>query len=776
MHIIKNYLTQISLKISNKISRVKFLLKKANQYSANELFNILLNLINFYLFFKKKKLKFKESILIVTHDLSITGAPVVALNLIRHFKKKYNIILVSHGDGMLGNEFKLLSDHFIDAKLSRVSSTFSSFITRLIVEKYQPKFAILNSVESNYLALSLAQFYIPTVSLIHEFVSYTLPKSKYINAIFWSNQIVLPSRIIYDDLIQNFPFAKFSPVSFYPQGLAEVGFTDSFRNKSQNGKLKDFYSVNNKDAIKIIGVGYVHYRKGVDLFIDLAAKVLKENQKDIFFYWVGEGFKPDVDVTYSCYLQDQLTRYGIADRVFFLEETPMLGDLFDQADIFILTSRLDPFPNVFIKAMFHKLPILCFDLTSGAADFLKENNLKQYCVASYLDTDHMKIKLERLINSKKLRLNLGVKLHFLAKKKFSFKHYVSFIQKIADQALISVTSYRENAKILNDAEIIDVDFSFPEMKHYPDIVLTYLRAWDKIFWMRKPFSGFHPGIYAEKNKLLNKDPLIHYLGSGRPEGPWNYQVIKFEAFKPPSYSPISVALHIHVHYPDLLYEIIERLHINSIKPDLFVSLTDNSFKTEIHTILKKFTGKIRSVKLFPNIGRDIGPFLIGFGSEIFNNYEYVGHLHTKKTPHENQNAVKKWKNFLLDNLVGNKSVNTMDQILIEMNINKKIGMVFPDDPNCISWDENFDFAKILAKKMQIKFLPNHFNFPIGSMFWVRSEALKPILKMKLKYNDFPTEPLANDGTLLHALERLFPFIAEKAGYTVSSCYLNGTSR
>jgi lipopolysaccharide biosynthesis protein len=60
--------------------------------------------------------------------------------------------------------------------------------------------------------------------------------------------------------------------------------------------------------------------------------------------------------------------------------------------------------------------------------------------------------------------------------------------------------------------------------------------------------------------------------------------------------------------------------------------------------------------------------------------------------------------------------------------------------------------------MGIEKLPEHFNFPVGTMFWARAEKLRPLFELSLTWSDYPAEPLATDGTLLHAIERIFPFL------------------
>jgi len=50
------------------------------------------------------------------------------------------------------------------------------------------------------------------------------------------------------------------------------------------------------------------------------------------------------------------------------------------------------------------------------------------------------------------------------------------------------------------------------------------------------------------------------------------------------------------------------------------------------------------------------------------------------------------------------------------------------------------------------------------MFWAKVEALLPLFGLGLDWQDYPTESLLYDGSILHALERLLPFVAAKQGF------------
>ena len=116
----------------------------------------------------------------------------------------------------------------------------------------------------------------------------------------------------------------------------------------------------------------------------------------------------------------------------------------------------------------------------------------------------------------------------------------------------------------------------------------------------------------------------------------------------------------------------------------------------------------------------------------------------------------------------------MDTIIENFASDKRLGLVFPSDPHLADWDMNGGIAEQLVAKMGLDAqLPHYFNFPVGTMFWARSAALAPLFKLQLRWDDYPEEPLPGDGTLLHALERILPFVASHNGYRYAITHIPG---
>jgi lipopolysaccharide biosynthesis protein len=311
-------------------------------------------------------------------------------------------------------------------------------------------------------------------------------------------------------------------------------------------------------------------------------------------------------------------------------------------------------------------------------------------------------------------------------------------------------------------------------------VRMYVRSWASGILRRKPCPGFHPGVYLEQHGVATEgsDPTADYLRAGRPEGPWSSTVIG-EGGERTRDLPgnDTVALHLHVFYPDLLPKIMAHLSCNRSRPDLLISVISEDVRNEVAGHLKDYEGKVAAIEVVPNRGRDIGPLLTEFGPRVLSDYEYVGHIHTKKTADvKNVDMSKMWFEFLLVNLLGGKSADMADAILAALRADLSLGMVFPDDPHTQGWNANKGFAEPLAARMGLGELPRHFNFPVGTMFWARTSALAPLIDLNLEWHDYPPEPLPYDGSLLHAIERLLPLTLPVGKLRVATTNVAGVTR
>ena len=305
---------------------------------------------------------------------------------------------------------------------------------------------------------------------------------------------------------------------------------------------------------------------------------------------------------------------------------------------------------------------------------------------------------------------------------------------------------------------------------------------------RKAFPGFHPGIYGERNELQGRDPLAHYLANGQPPGPWKFDVIQATSEDHGAVQSLRMGLHLHLYHHEMGKEIFEHLRGIRSRIDLLISVTSQSAAEAVAHIFSAYSQGAIDVRVFENRGRDIGPFLTGFGDVILRRYDIIGHVHTKKSAGKVANgesltpafleSISQWRRFLYANLLGaeNAMADTIIQRLCRER--KRLVWCFPTIPTCSVGERIFLMRSILRDDSESESCcpTTTFNFPVGSMFWARTAALRPLLELGLTWGDFPPEPLPYDGSLLHAIERLLPFVVESTGFRSAVTYAAGVTR
>lgn len=232
---------------------------------------------------------------------------------------------------------------------------------------------------------------------------------------------------------------------------------------------------------------------------------------------------------------------------------------------------------------------------------------------------------------------------------------------------------------------------------------------------------------------------------------------------PNQYFSHSIAVHLHVHYVELVDEFAHYLQQMPVPFDLYISVTsaDGVAKCEQAFAACRMIQQT-SIAVVPNRGRDIAPMFCQFGPQLAG-YDVIAHLHTKKSLY-NGGASQGWREYLLAALLGSPQ-----RVRYVLHCLTRFSIVFPQ---CFSgapyfantWLANRGVATRLAGEMGIGMgeLPQgYFDFPVGSMFWARREALAPLFQRHLQWHDFPEEAGQTDGTIAHAIERLFGILASR---------------
>jgi predicted HAD superfamily hydrolase len=226
---------------------------------------------------------------------------------------------------------------------------------------------------------------------------------------------------------------------------------------------------------------------------------------------------------------------------------------------------------------------------------------------------------------------------------------------------------------------------------------------------------------------------------------------------------------IHAYYVDIFEEILEKISKLENKYKLYVCHNKEQ-KEKINYLLENYKIKNYEAISCINKGRNFGPMLVEFREKIMN-HDYLLHIHTKKSLRTGEDQ-KKWRESIYDNLFGNSII--VDKIIESFQENNSIGLIGPCTINATEvsyWYYNWlsigHLLKGFFNRIGInKYQKNGFiNFPIGGMFWCRTIAMRQLFEYEWKYEYFEDEPLPDDGTLPHVIERSLGEITKFNGYS-----------
>lgn len=232
--------------------------------------------------------------------------------------------------------------------------------------------------------------------------------------------------------------------------------------------------------------------------------------------------------------------------------------------------------------------------------------------------------------------------------------------------------------------------------------------------------------------------------------------------QPPSPAP-EPGVFLHLYYDDLAPAFAERLGHVETPFRLYVSTDSEAKAARIARHLPA-----AEIRVLENRGRDIWPKLYGFG-DAHDRHEVVLHLHGKKSPHSDR--LDDWLAHILDCLIG--SPGEVNRVLSFFASIPRLGMVVPVTFKGVlgaaHWGANRDIARELAWRMGLQDpLPGDggLRFPVGSMFWARTAAIRPLLDLRLRPDHFPPEAGQIDGTLAHAIERMLGVTCTATGHHI----------
>jgi glycosyltransferase involved in cell wall biosynthesis len=207
-------------------------------------------------------------------------------------------------------------------------------------------------------------------------------------------------------------FLRRLSASIYSKSKAIVvpskGMIDGFRKNKSFRRLSNFEVINNPvnqfiaPSFKsvyprkfILSVGRLDHQKGFDLLIDAFAKLAIS---DVDLLILGEGDERNN-------LEHQIKKMNLNERVKLIGFQNNLQDYYKQAELFVLSSRNEGYPNVLVEAMSLGCACVANDCEYGPSDIIEHevNGL----LVQVNNTKHLSEAIKRAMSDPVLKIKMS---------------------------------------------------------------------------------------------------------------------------------------------------------------------------------------------------------------------------------------------------------------------------------------------------------------------------------------------------------------------------------
>ncbi|VEN73026.1 hypothetical protein EPICR_100072 [Candidatus Desulfarcum epimagneticum] len=347
------------------------------------------------------------SILFVSHDARLAGAQKLLLHLIQWLVEhtQFRLKIICLEGGFLLNHFQRLAPTLVWEDFSRNFPSRSERKTELLEFCGGIDLIYGNTSASPAIYDELDFLKAPVLTHVHELekTMRRIPKGVIKKMKRHTNAYITCSTPVFDYLKKNHyldakqAFTVFEFIDDYP-------FPDPPPPKPALRKSLGL----KENACLVFGCGTLFWRKGTDLFIETALTLLQKGYDAFHFHWIGENRWDEQNPFGKSPSWKQLEKIirdrGLAGHISFEGVKDDPRKYFSAGDLFLMTSREDPFPLVCLEAAQCGLPVICFDGAGGAPEFVE--NDAGFAVP-FEDVDAMAGKVAYLMDNPDIRKKMG---------------------------------------------------------------------------------------------------------------------------------------------------------------------------------------------------------------------------------------------------------------------------------------------------------------------------------------------------------------------------------
>jgi glycosyltransferase involved in cell wall biosynthesis len=318
------------------------------------------------------------NILLLSHDDTRTGAPILLINLAKAIKSESPEtkigFLIKNYSGQLIDRFKSVAPVYIaEKKKQLLKSRATRFSKAHIKTALEGVDVVISNTITNGDILPIIRKYHQglIISYVHELqmgASLFSTPHDIAELVKSTNHYMVPSRAVQNYLASSLAIQKekidilsyYIPLKTVPERISD----------------------NDKAAFIVGGAGTTDWRKGPDIFLAVAERLSRKMPTaNIQFQWKGA-----IENTELHRLIYDVEKANLKNKINFIIASGEMDGFYDSIDIFLLSSREDPYPLVVLEAANASVPSICFDGSGGAEEFIKNDAGK---TVAYLDIEAM---------------------------------------------------------------------------------------------------------------------------------------------------------------------------------------------------------------------------------------------------------------------------------------------------------------------------------------------------------------------------------------------------
>ena len=338
-------------------------------------------------------MKDKPRLLFVSHAATRNGATILLLSILRwlNARNQFRIEILVNGSGDLLDEFRAIGR----TTVWRNPAFFLAVLPQKIRARWQPRIESLalrlvmsaRSYDLVYINTSAVWRHVPILAKrsrhllwhIHEMsfaLRLTMGEDRIRRLFPLASRFVVVSQAVREVMQCEFDVAP-GRMDLVP-GFVSLPETGSAERLACRLRILEQLGWP-KDSFVVGGCGAMGWRKGTDLFLQIARLMCNRAVRTpVRFLWVGG----QSDGAEALQFGHDVRSFGLVQHCTCIPTTGNVNDYYNTMDVFALTSREDPFPLVMLEAGACHVPTVCFAGAGGGAEYV---GLDAGLVAPYLD-------------------------------------------------------------------------------------------------------------------------------------------------------------------------------------------------------------------------------------------------------------------------------------------------------------------------------------------------------------------------------------------------------